>query len=499
MVPQDPNHLVPDENYRSRVAIETENYQNNLNVHELPGIFDYWSNTFVRPKAEALGIGPGNEMFHSYLKRQCQRGNGAKRFVSLGSGNCDLEIDFARRLRAEGYTDFVIECLDLNAQMLERGRMAAAKEQLEEQLHFVQTDFNEWTPAHEYDAVLGIQALHHVLQLESVFSHIKSSLKPDGCFMISDIIGRNGHQRWPEALDIVHEFWPKLPPTYRYNRQLRRYEEMFEDWDCSMESFEGIRSQDILPLLVDQFSFHVFLGFANVIDPFVDRSFGPNFDATAEWDRSFIAEINRRDEQEIFSGRVKPTHMLAVVGNKPASHPIFQEPLSPKFCVRSPAASANARAVSSREAYQPDAWPRPLQHELSTICGWLNDSEYQVQRLTNEVARLEQLSQERTAWALKLDTELEEMAERTAWAQRLDNEVGELNAELENRTAWAQRLNTEVEESNALAQQLAKDLEERTAWALQLDGQLKSLGLWGKVAQRLSKIFPRRDPSAPRE
>jgi SAM-dependent methyltransferase len=157
--------------------------------------------------------------------------------------------------------------------------------------------------------------LHHVLNLERLFARIKSSLKPAGLFVISDIIGRNGHQRWPEALDIVHEFWRKLPPSYRFNRQLDRYEQLYEDWDCSYESFEGIRSQDILALLLEHFHFQLFIAYANVIDPFVDRSFGPNFDASALWDRAFIDQIHARDDNEINAGRVKPTHMLAVVGN----------------------------------------------------------------------------------------------------------------------------------------------------------------------------------------
>ena len=71
----------------------------------------------------------------------------------------------------------------------------------------------------------------------------------------------------------MHEFWRKLPPSYRFNRKLERYEEMFLNYDCSADGFEGIRSQDILPLLLENFHFHVFIALANV-----DRTFcGPLF------------------------------------------------------------------------------------------------------------------------------------------------------------------------------------------------------------------------------
>jgi hypothetical protein len=89
----------------------------------------------------------------------------AKRFVSIGSGNCDLEIDLGLHLRSTGRQDFVIDCLDLNPDMLERGRSAAQRNGVAAHLNFVQADFNEWNPAHEYDAVIANQSLHHVFKL----------------------------------------------------------------------------------------------------------------------------------------------------------------------------------------------------------------------------------------------------------------------------------------------------------------------------------------------
>ena len=249
-------------------------------------------------------------MFRKYLAEQClARRNDAKRFVSIGAGNCDLEIDLGLHLRTAGYDDFIIDCLDLNTDMLERGRTAAAKAGVAAHVNFVQADFNAWTPAHQYDAVIANQSLHHVLELEDLFAQIKSSLKPHGSLVVSDMIGRNGHQRWPEALEIVHQFWRQLPPSYRLNRKLQRYEELYQDWDCSLEGFEGIRSQDILPLLLEYFQFRLFIGFGNVIDPFVDRAFGFNFDAAQAWDRSFIDRVHQRDQEAIVSGRIGPTHI----------------------------------------------------------------------------------------------------------------------------------------------------------------------------------------------
>ena len=460
--------------YEARLAAEESTYRDCVGVHNLPDIFHYWSNRYVRPKLETFGFSGPNDMFRKYIEQCLRRHPGPQRFVSIGSGNCDLEVQLASQAAAAGYHDFVIDCLDLNTAMLERGRVAAAQAEVAAQMTFALMDVNDWDPAYEYDAVIANQALHHVLKLEELFARIKSCLKPPGYFIISDMIGRNGHQRWPEALDIVREFWRKLPPSYRFNRKLQRYEELFEDFDCSGEGFEGIRSQDILPLLLENFHFHLFIGFGNVIDPFVDRSFGFNFDAAAAWDRSFIDEVHQRDEAEISSGHLKPTHMLAAVGNNPIASMIVQTPITPEFCVRRPSAvhtRAHGASNGSTDAYDWHAWPHDPQSELEIAYRRVKESQDRIRQLTAHSQELDEQIEQRTAWALQLEKDLEE---RTAWALQLQKEC-------EERTAWAFQMEKEFAERTAWALQLDREqnqliheLEQRTAWALRLDQELEN-------------------------
>jgi SAM-dependent methyltransferase len=304
-----------EESYQRRVLAEKGTYEDCLEVHDLPSIYHYWSDTYVRPKLEAFGFSNPDAMFAKYLLEQhALRPKGPLRFASIGAGNCDLEISLARQLVAQGRNDFVIDCLELNPAMLARGEAAAADAGVAGQIQLVETDLNQWVPGGEYHAVMANQSLHHILNLEGLFDGVGKCLAPGGLFLISDIIGRNGHLRWPEALRIVHEFWRSLPPSYRFNQQLKRFEEWYENRDCSLESFEGIRAQDILPLLVARFHFRLFVGFGNVMDPFVDRAFGHNFDPNGAWDRAFIDRLHRRDERELRAGNIKPTHMVAAAG-----------------------------------------------------------------------------------------------------------------------------------------------------------------------------------------
>ena len=298
--------------YAAALDAERARYEHCVHVHDLPDIFHYWSNTHLLPTFRAFGFESATEMFLQQLRGQCAS-NARARIVSLGAGNCDLEVELCSGLVAAGHADFTLECIDLNATMLRRGEEAARAAGVAQRMRFVEADLNAWIANGTYHAVIANQSLHHIVQLEAVFDAVRRSLAPGGCFAVSDMIGRNGHQRWPEALEIVNQFWRELPPSYRFNQQLRRFEESFQDWDCSATDFEGIRSQDILPLLIDRFHFQLFVPYGNAIDPFVDRNFGPNFDAQGEWDRNFIDRVHHRDEAEMRAGNLEPTHMLAVL------------------------------------------------------------------------------------------------------------------------------------------------------------------------------------------
>ncbi|MFV0278532.1 MAG: class I SAM-dependent methyltransferase, partial [Parahaliea sp.] len=193
-----------------------------------------------------------------------------------------------------------------------------------------------WQPAGTYDVIIANQCLHHVLELENLLAAVKRSLAKNGYFLTSDMIGRNGHQRWPEALELVKEFWQELPETYRYNRLLKRKEMEYINHDCSEFCFEGIRAQDILPLLIKHFHFELFIPFANIVTVFIDRPFGHNFDARGEWDRDFIDRLHARDEEAMLCGEIKPTQMLAVLRNTPVETTLLDPRLTPAFCVRKP-------------------------------------------------------------------------------------------------------------------------------------------------------------------
>ncbi len=334
------DRLTSDEDYRKRIEAERRTFSQNLDVHALPDIFHHWSNKYLRPKFETDGYTGPDDVFVQAVLRTRDKKKGPVRVLSLGAGNCDFEVEILSRIAALGADDVSIDCVDLVEEMLDRGRALASQRGFESRMGFICSDLNSIEFGREYDVFFAHQSLHHFVELETIFEKVRAGLPDHGCFVTSDMIGRNGHMRWPEACEQITGLWSLLPDAYKYNHQLKRLEETFDNWDCSKEGFEGIRSQDILSLLIESFEFEYFLAFSNLIDVFCDRSFGHNFSRERSFDRAFIDFVAELDERLIREETLTPTHLVAVMTRDKSENPIFVDGLDPARCVRVPDAKS---------------------------------------------------------------------------------------------------------------------------------------------------------------
>lgn len=323
--------------HSERLDQEIARYRDCINVHDLPQIYHFWSHRYVRPKLVACGYNDVDDFFLQHLLDVARRDPETRhRVASIGAGNCDLEVKLAVMARDVGVDNLLFHCLELNPHMIERGRELARQEGVEDRFQFDVMDIDTWDPQEPHGACIANHSLHHIVELEMLFEKIHQAIGDQGVFLTNDMIGRNGHMRWPEALGHVEDIWSSMPQRYKYNHQLARWEEEFDNWDCSKEGNEGIRAEDILPLLLESFHFESFMAFGNIIDIFVDRSFGHNFDHESQEDLDFIERIAELDEAKLNSGEVKPTHIVAAMRAQPVSDPRVYEHWTPEFCVRYP-------------------------------------------------------------------------------------------------------------------------------------------------------------------
>ena len=316
---------------------EIDYYRHVENVHDLPEIFHYWSNKHLKPMLNDLGVEDMHSFFCDPIVDYCRRN--PERIVvvvSLGAGNCDFEVKLAEIIRERNVGNFLFRCIEINPSMVSRARACVENSGLKRKFEIIEENIENWEPGIDVDICMANQSIHHFVELETLFDTVRRAIGEKGIFIVSDMIGRNGHMRWPEALDRVHEYWRELPEEYRWNHQLSRREELFENWDCSTEGNEGIRAQDILGLLMERFCFHVFIAWGNIIDKFIDRSFGHNFEPKKMEDCNFIDRVAYEDEKLIDANILTPTHILAVMGTVGVANPKMVRARTPEHCLRDP-------------------------------------------------------------------------------------------------------------------------------------------------------------------
>jgi SAM-dependent methyltransferase len=160
--------------------------------------------------------------------------------LSLASGYCGHELDLARRMTLP----YTITCTDLNERMFERARDAARTEGL--MMNFQEADLNfiAINPA-RYDLIFAHAAIHHVINLEYLFDQIAAGLRPNGILSLTEVVGKNRKLIWDQNEHYANALLELMPE--RLTRGIRLA--VREDPD----GMEGIRQEDILPLLRQQF------------------------------------------------------------------------------------------------------------------------------------------------------------------------------------------------------------------------------------------------------
>jgi SAM-dependent methyltransferase len=265
----------------------------------------------LKPKFEAAGFLSPDDFFLKKIRSELHEKRRTLSVLSIGCGRCELELWLAEQLRGELGPLVTFVCMDLNGRMLAEAAARSKANMISDSFEFIKADLNAYDVSRTFDVVVANQCLHHVVEIGALLKNIRRCLAPEGVFLVSDIIGRNGHQLWPEALHEVEKIWASLPKKYKIDKTLGGYSDKFVNYDHSDVGFEGIHAQEILPLLIDLFVFELIIPYGCIILPFVERRFGWNFDPDLDEDKTIIDEIAQRDEHLIQAGVVKPTQLVA--------------------------------------------------------------------------------------------------------------------------------------------------------------------------------------------
>ena len=300
--------------YQEKIEQELEFFDEYIDVHQLPQAYSYYAQRgFLKKWQETFGYSTYDEWVLDYLdviKRE--KNESDIKICSLGSGDCSIEIDFA----ANNNLECEFHCYEVNQHSLDRAKNYAAEKLKEGTFKFIQCDVNKLKLEQQYDIVLAIHSLHHFVELEHIFDEIDRCMTEKSYFIINDMIGRNGHMFWDNTLEIVNAIHSLFPKELKYNHLLKQYYEKRIQWDCSTEGFEGIRAQDILPLLDTKFQFLDFAPFAAIANKFTEREFGHNFDLDNDFHKSILDMIIAYDDFFLTNKLLKPVQLFATVVKK---------------------------------------------------------------------------------------------------------------------------------------------------------------------------------------
>lgn len=162
------------------------------------------------------------------------------RILSLASGYCGHEIALAQALRV----DYEILCTDLNAELFPVPRARA--QELGLSMDFREADLNFLTiEPGRYDLIFAHAAVHHVINLEHLFAQIVAGLSPLGLFHLVEVVGENRRLIWDRNQNLANALLDALPQDLISEIRL--------DVPYDEEGMEGIRQEDILPLLHESF------------------------------------------------------------------------------------------------------------------------------------------------------------------------------------------------------------------------------------------------------
>ena len=202
--------------YARRVEREIAVFEGQDTLHNHGPAFHHYTAAVVAPGVElAFGRHAVHEVYAESIASAVAR-SGLDCVYSLGCGDGTQEREVLRAADRLGLPPFRITGLELAPAVAARANAAAEAEGLAGRFEAIVHDLNWGLPGEgDVAAVMAHHVLHHIVALEELFDFVAERLHPDGVFVTFDMIGRNGHMRWPEVRPLVRRLWSMLPPAQR--------------------------------------------------------------------------------------------------------------------------------------------------------------------------------------------------------------------------------------------------------------------------------------------
>ena len=256
--------------------------------------------------------GSGRDRFQYFLDEHLPGRLPVARAITLGCGTGDLE----RGLSKYGFAA-VHEAVDLSDHAILAARQAAAAQQLRH-IQYRAADLNSLRlEPDSYDVVFGVSSIHHVENLENLFSQVHAALRPGGLFFLDEYVGPTRFQWTDVQLRLMNEQLRKLPESLRRSVSERgkvKTEVIRKtlDYMKASDPSEAVRSADIVPLLRQHFKVVEFKGYGGSLLHELLFDIAGNFAQANDGSLARLEELFRIEDDLLESGTLPHDFAYAV-------------------------------------------------------------------------------------------------------------------------------------------------------------------------------------------
>ena len=237
--------------------------------------------------------------------------------LDVAGGLGDQAITFHKLLDVERF-----DVLDISTVAVSEGQKRADAEGLN--VHYGVSDLNtDPLPDTEYDLIIASGALHHIENLEHLFSEINQRLAPGGVFFANDYMGPSYMQWLPKQLEVMNSVVRALPDDL--NRVAHRAGAVVKDvTPIPLDIFarhdpsEGVRAAEIFEVMKDHLDIHRIVPFGQTIAYEVLRGRIGNFDDDNPKDQAILSLICMLEKELIEAGVLQSDFNLVIAGPKAA-------------------------------------------------------------------------------------------------------------------------------------------------------------------------------------
>ena len=147
---------------------------------------NWWIIPQVKKRWNQKISGNPDKNYETYSLEKYLSGRTGLRMLSIGSGICSHEMNFAKSGQFQQ-----IVCFDISSKLLDEASRIAKAQKLS-MMEFKAQDVRNYSfsPAH-YDLVLFHSSLHHFSAIEPLLKRANASLKTNGLIIINEYVGAN--------------------------------------------------------------------------------------------------------------------------------------------------------------------------------------------------------------------------------------------------------------------------------------------------------------------